>query len=153
MLGHYYHKRVSFNSYYRYIGITRRYDQWVQSTHEKNEVLNHPFLYFQNDSNIHSIDIIQFTNNKIKLRVYADQNDTLNISQQYHHNWHAMLNNHEVEILNSAIAFMSIDVPKGNSIIELNYKPHLVIVLMYISIFVCISLVVLNFIFFRNTII
>jgi hypothetical protein len=152
-LGHYYNKRVSFNSYYKYIGITKRYDQWIQSTHEKNEVLNHPFLYFQNDSSIHSIDIMQCTNNKIKLRVYADQNDTLNITQQYHHNWHAIVNNIDVQIFNSSIAFMSIDVPKGISIIELNYKPNLVILLMYISIFVCISLVLFNFIFFRNTII
>lgn len=87
-------------------------------------------VYFEKDINqkidipdeTSKVEILEYKNQYIKLKVNASGNNLLNLSEIYYPKWHAYLDNKEIQIYKSNYAFRSIVVPKGEHILELKYE-------------------------------
>ncbi|MBC7872365.1 MAG: YfhO family protein, partial [Ferruginibacter sp.] len=68
------------------------------------------------------------------LQVNPGRPTVLSIFQQYHHNWKVKVNGEETPLLKMNIAFMGVQVPAGESVVEFVYKPTRVITAIWLSI-------------------
>jgi uncharacterized membrane protein YfhO len=69
------------------------------------------------------IRLPKFTPNQFQFHIHSPEEGRLQLFQQYNHNWHVKVNGQAVTIEKSNIAFMSVKIPAGNSLIEWEYKP------------------------------
>ena len=86
------------------------------------------------------INIIRFTPNSFALKINSPSPAYMSIFQQYNHNWKAKVNGSATQVFKTNIAFMSVLVPQGESIVELVYKPARVITAMWLSLIVILGI-------------
>ena len=92
--------------------------------------------------NVH-INIIRFSPNSFALKINSPSPAYMSIFQQYNHNWKATVNGSATQVFKTNIAFMSVLVPQGESIVELVYKPARVITAMWLSLIVILGIALL----------
>lgn len=80
-----------------------------------------------------NILITGFTPNSFKFSINSSSPAFISIFQQYNHNWKAKVNGSVVPVLKMNIAFMGVQVPPGESTLELVYKPAKVITAIWLS--------------------
>ncbi|MEN8121931.1 MAG: YfhO family protein [Bacteroidota bacterium] len=111
-------------------------------------LINHPVLFFasrinnNNTVDTNSIDkksyqnlkIIDFNNNKLKVKVSTDTVKQLVFLQNYYPGWQATIDNQKQPILKVNNTFMAIKIPKGKHKITFNFYPKRVVYAAYISI-------------------
>jgi uncharacterized membrane protein YfhO len=100
------------------------------------QLKDHPFAYVSNDSvtiQPATISILKFTPNAFKFQVNTYAAGKFQLFQQFNPNWNARVNNKSTQISKSNIAFMSVPIPPGTSIIEWKYSPKKVFAAMILS--------------------
>jgi hypothetical protein len=131
--------------------INTSYIHFLDDTQLRQILHGYPFVYFS-DSSIGSlnhsppanasIQILNFNNNGFSLKTSLQKNATLNIFQQYHHDWQAKIDNKETPVFKCNKAFMSIGVPAGIHDILFIFQPSsLIKVSIYISAFTLLVIV------------
>lgn len=85
------------------------------------------------DSTIGSIELTEFSPNKMKFKVSSSQTTVLSLFQQYNQNWQVTLNGEKAYRLRMNTAFMGTAVPAGTSEVAFTYKPRSVIIAAWIS--------------------
>ena len=88
------------------------------------------------------IEITAFNPNYTELRIKTDKEQLLTFVQNYYPGWKAYINDSEIEIIKSNYSFMSIWIPKGESIVKYNYKPKKGLIAFYISTITLLSIVI-----------
>ncbi len=132
--------------------VNSRYHEFLLDSQLRSKLNNYPFVYFS-DSSVYSMhalpdsgrivlfdsigrpqqafehtkgDIIirNITANSIEMNVTSEGYGLLNIFQQYHHGWRAWVNDAEIPVYRTNLAFMSVPVPKGNYELIFRFEPH-----------------------------
>lgn len=70
-----------------------------------------------------SARIVMYTPNKIKIEVNTSSSAFLFLSDNYYPGWRAKVNGKEDKIYRADYTFRAVLVPKGNSVVELQYNP------------------------------
>jgi len=116
------------------------------------QLKSHPFAFVTTDSvNIQPAEIrlLKFTPNKFSFQLNSPVAGKLQLFQQYNHNWHVLVNDKPAQIQKSNIAFMSVTIPPGPSMVEWKYSPNKVYVGIILSTLSLIA-VVFYFVFKRK---
>ena len=92
------------------------------------------------------VQIVDIKNSYIKLRIKAANNSILVMSDAWHPNWKASINNEEVYIGKVNGAFRGIAIPSGDWTLEMKYEPRT----LYLSLWI--SLAVIGIYFFLSLI-
>lgn len=85
------------------------------------------------NNNIHKtnilsdIKILSYTNDKIKLAVASNCNGYLVISENYHPDWVAHIDGNKTEVLKANYIMRAIPVDSGTHIVELEFRPKILI--------------------------
>jgi len=94
-----------------------------------------------------AVEIVEYRENKISLRISSDCNTFLSTSEVYYPGWKAKIDSLETKIYPSNSSFRSIFIPKGNHSVEFYYFPEVYYIGLSISV---ISLLVLIIFIYIN---
>jgi hypothetical protein len=148
----FYNKKITIQDHIITPTLNTDYGHFLRSKTLRMQLKDHPFAYVSNDSlsiQPSTIRILQFTPNAFKFQVNTYTAAKFQLFQQFNPNWNAKVNNKSTEIIKSNIAFMSVNIPPGTSIIEWNYSPKKVFAAMILSALSLIA-VVFYFVFKRK---
>lgn len=85
----------------------------------------------------------KFSPSSFTFRTITGKPGYLNIVQQYHHNWHATVNDNPAKIEKANTAFMRVKIPAGDSITSIKYSPGKIIWLaMYLSAITALAVII-----------
>jgi hypothetical protein len=115
------------------------YFSFIQSSPEERErVLNHPWYYAENveiTSSEKAVKLSSFSPGEFVFESNSDTSIRLVVMQNNYPDWSATINDQAQKIQLHEGSFMALDVPSGNNHITLRYKPVLIEVLFWISLF------------------
>lgn len=93
-----------------------------------NLIKSHPLVYFSDDQNCISnpevIDL-QIGYNQIQIEYRSSSSNLLKLSQNYHKNWSAYINNENLKVKRNNHALMAVNVPSGIQSITFRYEPKM----------------------------
>lgn len=149
----FYEQRITIQDHVITPTLGKDYSQFLKNRGLREELANYSPVYFtapifdsaklQTAPITENIRIEYFSANKMKIRTTFLVDGRLHVFQTYHHNWNASIDNTIVPIKKSNIAFMQVQVPKGDHIVSLHYVPGLLIRLsLGISILTLVSMLV-----------
>jgi hypothetical protein len=152
----FYNKKITIQDEIITPTLNTDYYHFLDEHDLRKQLKDHPFVFISKDSvNMQSgrVKVIEFTPNRFSFQINSPVAGRLQLFQQYNHNWHAAVNRKPVPIQKSNIAFMSVNIPEGVSMVEWNYSPNKVYIGMVLS---ALSLIAVVFYFLfkrtRNTI-
>ncbi len=96
----------------------------------------HPFFYTSTND---SIELIEFSGNHFSFATTTNHASEFHLTQQYNHNWQAVVNKNKVAIEKDDKAFMKIILPVGKNSVELIYRPKWIIYSAILSLMVLIT--------------
>jgi uncharacterized membrane protein YfhO len=123
----FYNKKITIQDHIVTPTLNTDYDLFLKNNSLRSQLKNHPFVYVSNDSVLMQpavIKLLSFTPNHFSFRINSSIAGKLQLFQQYNSNWQVTVNNKPVKILKSNIAFMSVDIPEGTSLVEWKYSPQ-----------------------------
>lgn len=138
----YYKKRITIQDFIYTPTINSSYRNFLKDSLVRQEIMHHPFIYTNNNT---PIIIKKFTPNRLQFNVTLKSPSTVFITQQYNHNWSAIVNSYPHKVERSNIAFMKIKLPKGNHKVIMKYMPKYIWITLSLSIVtLCIILLLLG---------
>jgi Bacterial membrane protein YfhO len=143
----FYNKKITIQDHIITPTLNSDYYQFLESKTLRWQLKGYPFVYVANDSGVRRtalIKLLKFSPNNFLFEVSSETAGKLNLFQQYNHNWHVVINKQSVAVQKSNIAFMSVNLPAGQSLIEWKYQPKEVYAAMILS---ALSLVAVLFYF------
>jgi hypothetical protein len=143
----FYNKKITIQDHIITPTLNTDYYRFLNNHDLRRQLKDHPFVFVINDSSEiqpAEISLLKFTPNLFSFQVNVPVSGKLELFQQHNHNWHASVNGKPVQVQKSNIAFMSVNVPAGVSIVEWKYSPNKVYIGMILS---AVSLVALVFYF------
>jgi hypothetical protein len=132
----FYNKKITIQDHIITPTINKDYNQFLENKSLRLQLKDHPFIYVSTDSvsiQPAKIKVLEFTTNRFSFNVNSPVAGNLQLFQQYNPNWHVSVNHKPVQILKSNIAFMSVNIPAGPSLIEWKYSPKKVYIGMILS--------------------
>jgi hypothetical protein len=132
----FYNKKITIQDHIITPTLNTDYGRFLRSKALRMQLKDHPFAYVSNDSvtiQPATISILKFTPNAFKFQVNTYAAGKFQLFQQFNPNWNARVNNKSTQISKSNIAFMSVPIPPGTSIIEWKYSPKKVFAAMILS--------------------
>jgi hypothetical protein len=141
----FYNKKITIQDEIITPTLNKDYEDFLNRFHLRRAFRGAPFVFigqpdaretgimFPIDSSLFEIKVTSFTPNAFAFGVNKQGNGIFFIFQQYNHNWNAFVNGKPVEIRKANMAFMSVDVPEGHSVVEFRYRPQKVIAAMIVS--------------------
>jgi hypothetical protein len=87
------------------------------------------FIFTRNSPLQQNLRIESFTPTDIRIRVFADQSDSLVLLQNSYFRWKATVNNRSISIQHTNIAFMTVPLEKGSNIIRFSFNGNFIIIL------------------------
>jgi hypothetical protein len=93
-----------------------------------------------------NISFSSFLPNKVRINTKSSGPRFLVFLQSKYYGWKAEIDGIEIPILKANVAFMGVQVPKGEHVVTFSYKPRLIILGFYFSLLsVAISILLLSF--------
>jgi cytochrome oxidase Cu insertion factor (SCO1/SenC/PrrC family) len=136
------------NLWYKYIHNTDNSLNYNTSGYVEN--INYDYRFIKQDSN-DKIDIIEYKNNEVLLKISPKNDSFLVFSDSYYPGWNAYINGTETRIYRVNGIVKGIFVPAGNSVIKFVYSPVKIIIPFIISILTIISIfATILFLYFKN---
>lgn len=148
----FYNKKITIQDHIITPTLNTDYYQFLNDHDLRKRLKGHPFVFVTKDSvNIQPAEIrlLRFTPNSFSFQLNSPVSGKLQLFQQYNPNWHVSVNDKPGQIQKSNIAFMSVNIPAGTSIVEWKYSPNKVYVGMILSALSLIA-VVFYFVFKRK---
>jgi hypothetical protein len=139
----FYNKKITIQDEIITPTLNSDYDGFLNRFDLRRSFTGAPFIFIAdttlNDSLLYpaagqyDIKVKYFSPNAFVFEVNSNQAGPLFIFQQYNHNWEAKVDGQETPITKSNMAFMSISVPQGRSVVEFSYRPVAVYRAMMVS--------------------
>jgi hypothetical protein len=148
----FYNKRIVVQDHIITPTLNSDYYRFLEDHPLRAQLKDHPFLFVTADSVAiipADISILKFTPNGFVFEVKSKTPGKLQLFQQFNPNWTAKVNRNPVDIKKSNIAFMSVNMPAGTSIVEWEYRPKKIYAAMVISM-VSLMMIVFYFMFIRK---
>ena len=133
----FYRKKITVQDHIITPTLNADYYQFLENRLLRSQLKDHPFAYVTNDSisiKPAVINLLKFTPNRFFFEVNSAVAGKLDLFQQYNTNWHVTINSKPVEIQKSNIAFMSVNIPAGTSLVQWKYKPYKVYIAMMLAV-------------------
>jgi hypothetical protein len=122
----FYNKKITIQDHIISPTLNTDYNSFLGNKTLRLQLKDHPFVYVTSDSvsiQPTTISILRFTPNYFKFRVESTAAGRFQLFQQFNPNWYVNVNNKSSKIQKSNVAFMSVNIPAGTSIIEWKYSP------------------------------
>jgi hypothetical protein len=145
-----YTKRVGRNDYYiTPSNLLSQRTFWADTTIRK-KVMSRSVIYGSEDI---IIKPLLFTPNRFSFNIYAGDNGTVTLNQNYYPNWQLVIDGKKTMYRRADISFMRFDVSKGNHLVEFLYRPVAIIISLWASGIILACLIgYFGFISFRKTV-
>lgn len=143
----FYNKKITIQDHIITPTLNTDYNQFLENKSLRSQLKDHSFVYVTKDSvsiQPAEIKLLKFTPDRFYFQVNSPVSGNLQLFQQYNPNWHVAINGKPVDIQKSNIAFMSVNISAGTSLIEWKYSPKKVYIGMILS---ALSLIVIVFYF------
>ncbi|HEX2608719.1 MAG TPA: hypothetical protein VHK91_15155 [Flavisolibacter sp.] len=134
----FYSKKISVQGYFVSPTTNSQYGSLLHHTEEISAISSHPFYY----ADLDSVKLTGFEPQRFTLHTDGRFPDTLHLTQQFNHNWEALLDGRKQKIELDHRAFMKIVLPSGNHTVEFRYRPLKIIILGIISFLVFIACII-----------
>lgn len=99
-------------------------ESFLTDNKEMEKIAQHPVFYFSNPED--SIQVNQFRSNGFIIKTINENENVLNISQNYYKHWAATIDGKPAPILRNNTGFMSLKVTPGTHFVQFEYKPVLI---------------------------
>lgn len=139
----FYNKKITIQDEIITPTLNSDYEDFLNRFDLRRSFTGAPFIFVAdtllNDSLLYpaagqyAVRVKSFKPNRFVFEVNSKRAGPLFIFQQYNHNWKAKVNGEEAGIAKSNIAFMSVSVPEGHSVVEFSYRPANVYRAMMVS--------------------
>jgi hypothetical protein len=148
----FYNKKIVTQDHIITPTLNSDYYRFLEDHSLRAQLKDHPFVFVTTDSIAimpAHVSILKFTPNCFIFEVKSKAPGKLQLFQQFNPNWTAKVNHNPVDIKKSNIAFMSVNMPAGTSIVEWEYRPKKIYVAMMVSV-LSLMMIVFYFMFIRK---
>jgi hypothetical protein len=143
----FYNKKITIQDHVITPTLNKDYEVFNNNRAIRKRLNDYPLSYISDSVTTDSINtpanevvrITAFRPGRFIFSLNPVQPGELVLFQQYNHNWKAFVNGKAAEIQKANTAFMKTRIPEGNSTVEFIYKPRKVILAMWVSFIVILS--------------
>jgi len=151
----FYNKQIGSTSRVLYPIILKNTNEYFnrieQSTYNNQVCTNNPFVFLK-DSAASVVELIDYSPQKIRIRIDAVQNNSLILQQNNYPHWYYSVGNRRYPVSSYGINFLKVPVTKGISEITLLFEPKWVVFGMAFSaLAILLCVIMLLFLYSKKT--